>query len=286
MSDAESGHVEVSGARIYYEAEGSGPPLTLVHACVAHLRMWDEQVAAWRADYRVIRYDIRGWGRSRTEDVPYANYLDLGHVLDALGVRNTHLLGASCGGSISLDFALDQPDRVRSLTLVASGLGGFNVDEPELADVWQQAERLEEAHDWGPLVELETRVWTDGPGQPRTRVDPDVRRRMVEWNLESYRAEQVANQIQRLAPPAAGRLSEIKVPALIVWGTFDVSGMAVIGDKLASEIAGARRQVFDAVAHMISLERPAEFNRLVLDFLREVDAGRPTDDGSAASTAS
>ncbi len=267
MSQVDAGFVEFPGTRIYYEVEGSGPDLTLIHAGVAHLRMWDEQVAAWRDHFRVIRYDTRGWGRTLTEDVSYSNADDLLHVLDHVGSERTHLLGASRGGSIALDFTLEHPDRVRSLVLVAAGLGGFDADDPRLTETWQAEERLWKARDWEALVELETQVWTDGVGQPPDRVDPDVRRRMIEWNLENYRAEQEADQVRRTDPPAVGRLAEVKVPTLLTWGTLDTLDTIAAGERMAGEISGAKKKVFEGVAHMVSLESPAEFNQLVLDFL-------------------
>ncbi len=74
---SDSGFVEVPGGRLYYEVDGDGPSVTLIHAGVAHVRMWDAQVAAWRDRYRVIRYDTRGFGKTKTEDVPYSNRADL-----------------------------------------------------------------------------------------------------------------------------------------------------------------------------------------------------------------
>jgi pimeloyl-ACP methyl ester carboxylesterase len=258
-------YVDVPGGRIYYEVDGSGHPLTLIHAGVAHLRMWDEQVAGFRDSYRVIRYDTRGFGRTITEDVPYANRDDLRRLLDRLGVERTHLLGLSRGAQIALDFAIEQPARVASLVWVAGGVGGH--DGPDDGIDWAPIEKMWEEKRWPELVGAETRIWVDGPGQPTDRVEPHIRERMVEWNMENYLAEQPAEQAQPLDPPAAGRLSEIHCPLLVVWGDLDVPSSADAGELLAREVAGARRHVFEGVAHMVNLERPAEFNRLVADFL-------------------
>lgn len=268
----QSGYIEAPGARLYYEAEGDGPSLVLIHAGVAHLRMWDEQVAAWRDRFRVIRYDTRGFGRTLTEDVPYSNREDLAAVLDALGIERTHLLGLSRGAMIATDFIVEQPERVRSLVWVSGGLRGFDVDDPRLVEIWPEMERLEEAHEWERLVDLETQLWTDGPGQPADRVDPEVRRNMIDWNLENYRAEQPANQAIQPDIPAVERLHEISVPTFFIWGTFDELGVLRAGEKLAAEVRGARSHVFESVAHMVNLERPVEFNSLVRDFLEEVEA--------------
>ncbi len=264
----------MSGGRVYYEAEGDGPALTLLHAGVAHLRMWDAQVAAWRDRYRCIRLDSRGFGRTVTEDVPYSNRADVRAVLDALDVERTHLVGLSRGAMMALDVTVESPERVRSLVWVAGGIRGFEAeDDPRLAALWPEMERLEEAKEWEPLVELETQVWTDGPGQAADRVDPAVRRQMVEWNLENYRAEQPANQPIQPEVSAAERLGEISIPVFAIWGTLDELPVLRSGEKLAAEVSGARAHVFEGVAHMVNLERPAEFNELVASFLDEVESG-------------
>jgi pimeloyl-ACP methyl ester carboxylesterase len=273
MMRSEKGYVEFPGSRIYYEVDGSGPALTFIHACVAHLRMWDAQVEAFRDRYTVVRYDLRGFGRSQTEDVPFSSRDDLRRVLDHVGVESTHLVGNSCGGSIALDFALEFPDRARSLTLVASGVGGFeSPDDPRVTEREAEIERLYELKDYERIVELETQIWTDGADQPPTRVDSGVRQRMTQWNLDNYRAEQENEHIERLTPPAVGRLGEVAVPTLVIWGTLDVSSVLLAGEKLAAEIPAARAHVYPNVAHMVTLEKPGEFNELLGGFLAEADA--------------
>jgi len=268
---AQSGFIEAPGAKLYFEAEGEGSPVILIHAGVAHLRMWDEQAAAWRDRHRVIRYDTRGWGRTVVEDVPFSNRDDVRAVMDHFGLDRAHVLGLSRGGMIALDTAVETPERFLSLTWVAGGLRGFDVDDPRLVDVWPEMEKLEEAKDWPRLVEMETQMWTDGPGQPSDRVDPDVRRRMIQWNTENYAAEQPANQPTQPEVPAAEALDRLTMPTLFIWGTLDELGVLKAGEKLSTEVAGARLHVFDGVAHMVNLERPDEFNQLVGDFLDEVD---------------
>lgn len=274
MTRSESGFVEFPGSRIYYEVDGEGPALTFIHACVAHLRMWDEQVERFKDRYTVVRFDLRGFGRSTTSpDVGYSNRDDLRRVLDHVRVEQTHLVGNSCGGSTAIEFALDYPDRVRSLTLVASGLGGFETpDDPRAVELEKDWDSLYEAKDYDKIVDLETQEWTDGPGQPATRVDRQMRQKMIEWNLDNYRAEQENDNNERLDPPATGRLEEINVPTLVMWGELDVSSILVTGEHLAAEIKGARTKIYPDAAHMVSLEKPVEFYEVLSDFLAEVDA--------------
>ena len=274
MTNHDEGFIEVSGARLYYEADGTGPPVVLIHAGVAHLRMWDGQVAAWRDGYRVIRYDTRGFGRTLVEDVPYSNRADLAAVMDHAGVDRAHVLGLSRGAIIALDFAVEQPARVRSLTWVAGGVRGLELeDDPREVAMMPELERLETEHRWEELVELETRLWTDGPGQPSDRVDPEVRRQMSQWNLESYRAEQSANQPIQPDVVATEALDRLTMPLLVTWGTLDVAPTLASGEWLAANVPGARRHVFEGVAHMVNLERRDEFNALVGAFLDDAERG-------------
>jgi pimeloyl-ACP methyl ester carboxylesterase len=234
--------------------------------------MWDGQADAWRDRHRIVRYDTRGWGRTKCEPGPWSDRADLLAVMDQLSIERAHLVGLSRGGGIALDFTVEQPSRVRSLTWVAGGIRGHSVEDSSLDDIWQEMERLEEANQIEPLVELETQLWTDGPRQSRDRVDPGVRRRMVEWNLESYRADQPGDTPIEPDLVTADLLAGIRVPVFAIWGTLDEPRVPIAGEKLAAEVPGARRHVFEGVAHMVNLERPDEFNSLVGDFIDEVDA--------------
>ena len=122
----ETGFLETNGARIHYEAEGTGPAVLMVHAGVANLRMWDAQVAVLRDDFRVIRHDTRGYGLTVTDPVEFSNRADIAALLDHLGEERAHLVGLSRGGQIALDFTLEFPQRVRTLTVAAGGIGGYS----------------------------------------------------------------------------------------------------------------------------------------------------------------
>ncbi|HUG47521.1 MAG TPA: alpha/beta hydrolase [Candidatus Limnocylindria bacterium] len=270
----ESGFIDVPGGRLYYEIEGSGPPLLLIHGGLGSLRMWDEQLPAFAEHYRVTRYDARGYGRTETDDVPFSNRADAAAVLAHVGAASCHLVGQSRGGNIALDLTLERPELVASLVSVAGGVGGYEPELPEGVEAppWDEMERLWEAKEWPTLAELDTRVWVDGWGQPQDRVSPALRRRVHDWILDSYRAERNEGQPQPLDPPAVGRLKEVSVPVLVVMGTADEPGSLLTSRRLAEGVAGARLEEFAGVAHMVHLEEPDRFNRLVLEFLAGVDS--------------
>lgn len=264
----ETGVLEANGARLYYEVEGTGEPVLFLHAGVADLTMWDDQVAALRGAYRVIRYDLRGFGRTETEAVSFSNRADIAAVLDHVGERSAHVVGLSRGGVIALDFALEHPDRVRSLVVAAGGIGGYESPAEASASVWEEPERYLEARDWDAIAEWETAYWADGPGQPKDRV-PEVRARVHEWVLTNYRAEKEEGEPQPLRPPAIERLGDLRAPLLVLAGTLDDPGTLDSSRHLAQLVPGARLEELET-AHMINLEAPERFNRVLREFLGEV----------------
>lgn len=278
----ETGHAMVAGGRLYYEVDGQDegaedrPALVLLHAGIADLRMWEPQVPSFAERYRVVRYDTRGFGGTTSEDVAFSNRQDLLELLDHLGVAQAHLVGCSRGGMIALDFTLEHPERVRSLVAVASGPGGFDAKVgDDLKALWSEMERLEEAKDWEPLTDLEVALWVDGPGQSADRVAPELRESVRGWILDSYRRHgQEKTEPQVLQPPAVGRLSEIRVPTLVILGDLDNDASLAASEALAAGVAGARRVVFRGAAHLPNLEQPERFSKVVLDFLEEADSPR------------
>ena len=264
-----NGTLETNGARIAFEVEGTGQPVVLIHAGVADLRMWDDQVAALRDAYRVIRYDTRGYGRTETDAVEFSNRADIAALLDHLEEASAHIVGLSRGGSIALDFAIEYPERVRSLVVAAGGLGGYESPAEAPMEAFEEPERFLEAKDWEALSDWETAYWADGPGQPADRVDPAVRARVHDWILTTYQAEKEEGQPQRLDPPAVGRLGELRAPLLVMLGTLDDAGTTESMRHLADAVPGARLEVFEGSAHMLNLEQPDRFNALLRGFLDE-----------------
>jgi 3-oxoadipate enol-lactonase len=273
MAD-ESGFLETNGARIYYEVDGSGEPVVLIHAGVANLRMWDEQVDALKGSYRVIRYDTRGFGMTETEAVEFSNRADIAALLDHLGERSAHVVGLSRAGSIALDFALEFPERVHSLVVAAGGVSGYESPESSSEEAFAEPEKLWEAKDWERLADWETDFWAEGPGQPRGRVAPHVRARVHDWILTNYQAEKEEGQPQVLDPPANERIAQLRAPLLVMLGTLDEPGTSETMRHLASVVPGARLEEFEGAAHMINLEQPERFNALLREWLEANAQGR------------
>ena len=280
-----TGFCDVNGGRIYYELDGQGPALTLIHAGVANLRQWDEQVPVLAADHRVLRYDTRNFGHTTSDNVTFSNRDDLATLLDSLGNERTALHGLSRGGSTAVDFTLEHPGRVTALIAVAAGVSGFEAPPPpDEQALWDEYDRRYEARDWRWIVETETAFWVDGPGQASDRVPAAVRQRVHDWIADGYSDHELEELTAvPLDPPAAGRLAEIAVPTLVMVGDLDEGATIAACRKLATDVPNARLEVFEGVAHMVNLEQPERFTRLVREFLAGVDVSAATTHRSAAT---
>ena len=262
------GFGRVNGASFHYEVMGEGEPLVLVHPGIADGRMWDGQFEAFAGRYRVIRYDMRGFGRTVvTSGGTYSHHDDLRGLLDYLGIEQARFVGCSMGGKTVIDFALEFPGRTRALVLVGSAVGGFepDVDPPK---EWDELVAADEAGDLERVSELEVRVWVDGPYRGTDRVEPAVRDLVREMDLIDLKNEAAGSgDEQPLQPPAANRLTEIQIPALVVVGDRDRPEIVATADLLEERLPNAQKVVMTGTAHLPNMERPEEFNRIVLEFL-------------------
>jgi 2-hydroxy-6-oxonona-2,4-dienedioate hydrolase len=213
----ETGTVELKDGKIYYEVAGEGETLVLSHAGFVDSGMWDDQWQVFTEKYRVIRYDMRGYGKSSMLDAPVVRRDDLHKLLDHLKVENAHLLGCSMGGEIVIDYTLEHSERVLSLIAVSAVPSGFQMQGKPPDELMQMMEAAQKG-DLKRESELQIRVWVDGPFRQPDQVDADVRNRAAKMNKipveNSTFMKADAQPLKPLNPPAAGRLSSIKVPVL------------------------------------------------------------------------
>jgi pimeloyl-ACP methyl ester carboxylesterase len=270
-----SGMANVNGTSIFYEVAGQGHPLVLIHSGYSNRMLWDGQFEVLAQSYKVIRYDIRGYGNSAivTTDTPlYADWQDLYGLLQFLEIEKTYLLGLSGGGAIAIDFTLEHPMMVDALLLVSTGVSGFDwgrwIHQSPLHENFARLNEAFENADVSRMIELSLPLWTDGPGRTSEQIDALVRERvrvmcLHNWTLPN---DPGAPPAQTIDPPAITRLAEIEVPTLIVVGDQDVPVILEIGGILVEKIKGARKVILPEVGHHLNMERPTEFNQIVLDF--------------------
>src|SRR5215210_7981057 len=265
----ETGTAEVNGAEFYFEVVGEGEPLVLVHAGIADSRMWEGQITAFADRYRVIRYDMLGFGRTQIVEGPFSHHEDLRGLLDFLDIDRAHLVGCSMGGGAVLDFALEYPDRIGNLVLVGSAVGGFRpeIDPPKQ---WDELVAADEAGDLERISELEVQIWVDGPGRSPDFVDASVRDLVREMNLIALRNEALElGEEWEPDPAAADRLPDVQATTLLIVGDEDQPRVLAAADLLEKELPNVRKVVMHGTAHVPNMERPEEFDRIVLEFLKD-----------------
>lgn len=245
------------GGHIWAERAGDGPPLVLLHGSVHDSRLWDRVFAELAPHHTVVRYDARGHGRSTLPTEPFRYEDDLLAVLDRFGFRAAELVGLSMGGEAALDFTLEHPERVRSLTLIAASVGGHEWPRGPETDAYVAAQRGSDARQ---IAELELTVWASlGDRAPGFDViDPMVR--------ENAEARAVAEKGHVLDPDedAVGRLDRIEVPTTVVVGDHDHPEIGVIAGRLADGIPGARLEVVADTDHYLPLRAPGRLLELLL----------------------
>jgi 3-oxoadipate enol-lactonase len=257
---------------LYSEVAGEGPEIVLLHEGICDSRMWDPQWETLTRSHRVLRFDFRGYGRSPLEPGRYASARDALELLDRHGFERAALIGVSLGGRVALEIALAAPERVAALVLVGSGLPGHDWSE-ELKATWKEEESALRAGDLDEAVEVTLRTWVDGPRRTPEDVDADVRARVAEMQRRAFELQlpfEDEAEEELLVEDVAPRLGEIQAPTLVLVGEEDVADIHAIADRLAGEIPGARRSTIANTAHVPSMERPGEFDDLVLGFLEAV----------------
>lgn len=263
----------VQQTELHREVAGDGSPVVLVHAGICDSRMWDPQWETFPRAHRVVRYDMRGFGRSALVPGLYSPPADLIALLDELALGPAKLVGASMGGGISLQVAVARPDLVSGLVLVGSGVRGHDWSD-YVTHSWAEEEAALERGDLDAAVEVNLRTWVDGPDRSPDEVDPEVRGRVAEMQrraFELWLPVGDAAEEEPLVLDVGARLGEISVPTLALVGEHDVEDVHVVAERLEREI-GATRVTIAGAAHLPNLEKPREFDQLVLAFLAEVEA--------------
>jgi 3-oxoadipate enol-lactonase len=259
-------------AELHVEVAGEGPPVVLVHAGIADSRMWDPQWEAFQRGHRLVRYDMRGFGRSPLAPGRYSPPADLIALLDELALGPAALVGASMGGGISLQVAVARPDLVSALVLVGTGVRGHDWSD-YVTTSWAAEEAAFVRGDLAEAVEVNLRTGVDGPDRSPDEVDPEVRSKVAEMQRRALELALACPEAREeaLVLDVGDRLGEISVPTLAIVGEHDVQDVHVVAERLEREI-GATRVTIPGTAHLPNLEKPREFGELVLGYLAELEA--------------
>jgi pimeloyl-ACP methyl ester carboxylesterase len=251
--------LQVPGGELYYEVVGDGLPVVLVHGTALDARMWDDQMPALAGIARVVRYDVRGFGRStRDAETAYSHAGDLWQLLDHLEIDRALLVGLSMGGRIVVEATLAAPDRVRALVLLDALLDGVPWDPASERGIQAIGEGLRA----GGLDEAKAAWLRHGFFVPAQR-RPELARRLAEMVGDYSGLNWTSTDPHEPHPRCIELLEAIDVPTTVVCGDLDVPCFREMADVLAAGIPGARKVAVADAGHMVNMEAPETVNTLL-----------------------
>jgi pimeloyl-ACP methyl ester carboxylesterase len=260
--------VHINGVPYAYDEAGQGSPLLLIHAGIADRRMWDDVWPAFTAHHRVVRLDLRGFGDTPLPAGPFVYADDAAGLLRALGIDQAGVIGVSMGGHVAIDMAIGYREMVGRLVVVAAGIDGWEYSDAIKAE-WDLEEAAWESGDLDEVAWVNVRTWLDGPTRGPGALPAGLRRRV--WEMQRTALDHDNDEARGgwATESRRKRLGEITAPTLVMVGELDQPDFGEIARMLGSEIPGARFEELPGVAHLPPMEAPAEFSRVVLDFLAE-----------------
>lgn len=265
--------IVANGISQNYEITGNGNCLTLIHGAGDNLDMWWNQIPSFSSNYRVLTYDVRGYGQTETPPEGYSMSIlveDLYQLLKALGINETYVLGYSMGGRIAIGLTVSHPEVVNALICANSPLVPLQRSAEQMREMARlREERMKVMEKQSPEAaaqEFVTMVFS--PGWPEKH--PDV--------IEHYKKTRLRNDPKTSAiamrsmtmAEAPPDISRIKCPTLIIGGERDnLMGVDIIKSGQAA-VAGSQLKMMPT-GHAAAIEMPVEFNTTVLQFLAGVD---------------
>jgi 3-oxoadipate enol-lactonase len=253
--------VEVNGARLWYDEAGSGPALLLLHGGLGDSGLWEPVVPFLAERLRVVRTDLRFFGRSTGPAAPWSWHDDVIGVLDALGVERAALAGLSLGGRLATEIALDHPERITALALVAPGLAG-HAAAPYTEEQEARYDAAEAEGDFDAMLAVDLEVWAPLGADER----------IAQLWFATPDANPLPDGVEPRAPvgpPAKERLDELSVPTLVITVSHDPEGFREIGPLIAAEAPNARHVELNS-DHYVTLREPELLADTFIDFLETV----------------
>lgn len=265
---ANSGYIDVDEGKLFYEEAGEGETIVLLHDGILHHVIWDEQFPVLAKNYRVIRYDRRGFGKSLPPRDPFSHVDDLNQLFTQLKIDNAIMFGMSAGGGLAIDFTLKYPEKVSALVLVGAVVSGYGYS----THFFRRGGRITSLAEYlDPPKFIQYFGWED-PYEiyPKNIEAKEKFLEILKENPQNVRGA-LGNLAQPPDRPAVKFLSEIEVPALILVGEFDIPDVHAHSGAIEAGIPNAKREIISNSGHLIPLEQPEVFNSTVLKFLNGVE---------------
>jgi 3-oxoadipate enol-lactonase len=258
---------DINGARINYETAGSGDAVIFIHGMSLDSRIWEKQWKVFSASFRVIRYDVRGFGQSSRVNATHNPGEDLKALMDFLKIEKATLVGHSMGGNIALNFSIKYPERVKKIISVDAIIDGFTNRTPELNQIFKEVIDTTREKGWQEAK----KIWLRSPLFKLYLADKSSRT-LIEKIVSEYHGDHFSNRGWTPTygePYTATSLAQIKVPVLIITGEKDERTLLLVADLLHDKIATNKKIVFNGAGHFPNLDKPGEFNKACISFIRE-----------------
>jgi pimeloyl-ACP methyl ester carboxylesterase len=287
LSDSNSGivkkYVDIGDAYIYYEMAGQGAPVILIHAHSMDRRMWDPQFTELAKHYKVVRYDMRGYGKT---DVPvegekFLHIEDLHKLMYFLGIPKAHLVGLSLGSFVAVDSLVLYPEQTLSITVASGGIRDTIVPDDATAEqraaaqakaLQEKVASIEAVRKQG--IDVFKKEWLEHMVRDCGPYGEKIRPKLWEM-INDWSAWQVLHVEPRweLDPPVAVQIKTKKpdIPVLVLIGKDDTKGSHNSSEYLARIAPKARKKYLKNAGHFSNMETPAAFNKALMDFLASVE---------------
>lgn len=256
---------DVDGGQLYYETCGSGPQaIVLIHDGVINSASFDDMWPTLCRDFRVLRYDRRGYGKSPAATAPYSPQEDLAAVMRAARFDHASLAGFSFGGGLAVSYALDHPDQVDRLIISGAALNGFQVTRNFTDRITHIMLPMIIGNFDGVVANASKETWIMAPGHDEARAKIAALLKASPQDLRHQMHDPIKGW-----PSDLPRMPGLKVPTLIMTGDHDIADNQAEGGAAQVLIPGSRRIVVEDAGHLMQLEHPRQIADLIADFVRK-----------------
>lgn len=253
----------INGAEISYEICGpaDAQPVVFLHDGLANSAVWDGVWPAMCATFRAVRYDRRGYGKSPPAKAQHSPAADLFALMRHVGFSHAHLVAASAGGGIAVDFLFEYPEAIDKMVLIAPAISGFRPSEGFIT-------RLRTLDEHIRAGDIDATIAAINADPHFMGADNAPARERLAAILKANPGDLGAHPLQMRPPNVALRLPEIYAPTLILIGGQDDPYNQAVAAEMAKRMRAARLHALPFAGHLLHLEHPAQFVVQVTDFLK------------------
>ena len=260
--------VDVDGGQIYYETcapkAADAQAIVLIHDGVINSASFDDMWPILCKDFRVVRYDRRGYGKSPAAKAPYSPQEDLAAVMAAAKMDHASLAGFSFGGGLAVSYAILHPEQVDRLIISGAAINGFQPSPTFGKQVTRIMAPMIIGNMDAVVDNAETSGWVMAPGHPQAKAKALAILKASPQDL----GHQMRDPIKGW-PSDLPQMPDLKVPTLIMTGDHDIADNQATSGAAQALIPGSRRIVIDDAGHLMQLEHPKEIAALIADFVRK-----------------